>query len=110
MIGYTNYTNLDSRYMRPYETGDRLVRGWSGELPTTVGATTPERMQSLAEIIFTIHNRDDRPDGQLCPSMSIGDVVIIGEVAMTVDVCGFEVVHIDLRDLITDRKWTEMVR
>jgi hypothetical protein len=33
----------------------------------------------LAEDVFARHNRDDRPDGQLCPSMSIGDVVMFGE-------------------------------
>jgi hypothetical protein len=26
-----------------------------------------------------LHNRDDRPDGLLCPSLSIGDVTIIGD-------------------------------
>ena len=101
VVAYTNYTNIDAGFMRPYERGDRLVRGWSGDIVLY----SPEM---TAEAIYTIHNHDDRPDGQMCPSMSVGDVVIIGEIALSVDMIGFVRVEVDHDDLITDRTWREM--
>lgn len=100
-MNYTNYTNLDSLYVRTYEPGDRLVQGWSGTV-------TAERLTDALETVFVRHNRDDRPDGQLCPSLSIGDVVVIGDVAYSVDTFGFTEVTIEPADLITDRTWVEV--
>ena len=109
MITYTNYTNIDASFCRAYEPGDRLVRGWSGEIePLTGGAFSS--LEGAAEMVYCRHNRDDRPDGQMCPSMSIGDVVVIGETALSVANVGFVVVKLDAADLITDRTWTEMAR
>lgn len=102
---YTNYSNLDASFMRPYEPGDRLVKGWTGETDLAF----PHEMRALEEIYFR-HNHDDRPDGQMCPSMSIGDVVIVGEGAWSVDHIGFVPVTVDPADLITDRTWSEVVR
>jgi len=104
VITYTNYTNIDASFCRPYEPGDRLVRGWTGT--TDIHAN----LMACAEWLFMKHNRDDRPDGQLCPSMSVGDVIVIGEVALSVDRSGFKVVQLDAADLITDRNWKDMVR
>ena len=100
---YTNFTNLDAGFWRPYEKGDRLVKGWTADFPDG---------WSL-EALFAKHNRDDRPDGQLCPSMSVGDVVVItaanGEVgSWSVASFGFDPVTVDPADLITDRTWTEV--
>src|SRR5262245_8464725 len=112
-IKYTNYTNIDASFCRAYEPGDRLVRGWQGELPPcfTPREDLPleQLMLGIAEVLFARHNRDDRPDGRMCPSMSVGDVVVIGETAMSVDHVGFKVVTLDESDLITDRTWVEMV-
>lgn len=105
MITYTNYTNIDASYCRPYEPGDRLVQGWMGEVSGAEGVD----LHHIAEVVFALHNADDRPDGQLCPSMSVGDVVVIGEVALSVDRAGFKVVQLDAADLITDRTWKELV-
>lgn len=107
---YTNYTNLDSRFCRTYEQGDRLVKGWEGEVDRAEG----EVLTTTLERLFMKHNRDDRPDGQLCPSMSIGDVVLLhadsGDKwqAWSVDDCGFVQVLVDPADLITDRTWREV--
>ena len=65
VISYTNYTNLDVGFSRPYQCGDRLVRGYSATIVTNRG----EPIEAVAERLFTRHNRDDRPDGQLCPAM-----------------------------------------
>lgn len=61
---YTNWTNLDSHFVRPYQPGDRLVRGHTG----TIEGELPS--EYLCEAIWLRHNADDRPDGQLCPSQS----------------------------------------
>ena len=102
---YTNYTNLDSRFARPYEPGDRLVKGWEGDI------AVHGNIRGTLEAIFTCHNRDNRPDGQLCPSMSVGDVVVldIGRGASySVKDVGFVGVQLDPADLITDRTWREV--
>jgi hypothetical protein len=104
---YTNYTNLDASYCRPYEPGDRLVKGWEDEIsPETFLAAT----ELVLEHLFAKHNRDDRPDGRLCPSMSVGDVIIIGESAFSVASAGFVPVAVDPADPITDRTWSQVVR
>ena len=105
---YTNYTNLDSRFMRTYRPGDRLVRGWQGDIDSEPG----EVHIAILERLFMRHNRDDRPDGQLCPSMSIGDVVVLelgGYIhEYSVDDIGFVAVRVLPTDLITDRTWSEV--
>ena len=103
---YECWTNVDARFSRTYEPGDRLVRGWCD----VVASTDPvPRFEVLAEDVFARHNRDDRPDGQLCPSMSIGDVVMFGEVAMSVDGIGFARVDVDRADLVVDRTWRQVI-
>ncbi len=101
---YTNFTNLDSRFARPAAPGDRLCRGWIGE--TTVDPADPHR---ALERIYERHNYDTRPDGHLCPSMSIGDVVVLGETAWSVDVVGF--VPVELAEMVVlDCTWREAPR
>ena len=111
MITYTNYTNLDARFGRPYEPGDRLVKGWTGEIDAYASPVDPSKSTMIAaELLFGRHNRDDRPDGRMCPSMSVGDVIVFGEVAVSVASMGFVFVTVDAADLITDRTWKECVR
>ena len=71
-LTYRNYTNVSSLYDRGYEANDTLVPGYSG---TVEGH--PLAPGEALEVLFNRHNRDDRPDGQMCPSMSIGDVVVL---------------------------------
>jgi hypothetical protein len=104
-LAYTNYTNVDAGYLRPYEPGDRLVRGCSGTIE--VDPTDPPT--AIAERIFVRHNRDERPDALLCPSMSVGDVVVFAEVAVSVAGCGFVPVVVDADDVIVDRSWREVI-
>jgi len=65
-------------------------------------------LNDIAEQLFARHNRDDRPDGQLCPSMSVGDI-LIGETAVSLASRGFQVVHPHRDDLIVDRPWSIVV-
>jgi len=111
MVRYTNYTNLDACFLTPYQPGDRLVKGWTGEVDEFT-VSDVAIVEVTLERIFTRHNRDDRPDGQLCPSMSIGDVVILSAddaipAAWSVNDRGFVPVTVDPADLITDRTWSE---
>jgi hypothetical protein len=90
---YQLYHNQSSRFSRGYEAGDELVEGHRGQFPACFSIRPDldpqEALLRLAEVIFTKHNRDDRPDGRTAPSLSVGDVVVIGEVAMTVESIGF---------------------
>ena len=108
-LSYTNYTNVSRPFMRGYEPGDTLIAGWSGTL--TVDTTWVTDVKALAERLFVIHNRDDRPDGAMCPSMSVGDVCVIGEIALTVEDIGFQVCTIDRADIDTEhtyRQWAAL--
>ena len=111
---YQLFHNLTASFCRPYEPGDELVAGWKEDFPACFKPRTDvpidDLMLRLAEKLFMKHNRDDRPDGKTAPSLSVGDVVVIGEVAMSVASIGFEVVTLDPADLITDRTWLECVR
>lgn len=101
-IDYHILHNLDARFSRPYQHGDRLANGHTGQ----VTAADPTH---VADLVFAIHNRDDRPDGKSAPSLSVGDVIIIGETAVSVDRMGFVNVFIDAADLL-GRPWLEASR
>ena len=104
-IGYRNFTNGSAPFLRGYEPGDVLIAGWVGTI------TLDESLDvfAAAERVFAKHNRDDRPDGQLCPSMSVGDVVVLGETALTVQRCGFSICVVDAADVVTHRPWREWI-
>ena len=104
-ISYRNYTNGSHPFMRGYAPGDVLIAGWAG----TVTLDESLDVFAAAERVFLRHNRDDRPDGQLCPSMSVGDVVVIGETALTVESCGFSICSVAVSDVITDRTWRQWI-
>jgi hypothetical protein len=104
-LAYANYTNVDAGFVRPYERGDRLVRGHVGTIDVEPG----DSVTAIAERLFARHNRDDRPDRQPCPSMSVGDVIAIGETAVSVAGVGFHRVGIDANDLIVDRSWRQVI-
>jgi hypothetical protein len=92
-IDYRILHNLDARFSRPYQSGDRLADGY-------VGRHAANDLTAVCEEVFAIHNRDDRPDGKSAPSMSVGDVVIAGETAFSVDRFGFTTVTINTDDLL----------
>ena len=104
-ISYRNYTNGSAPFLRGYQPGDVLIAGWAG----TVAIDESLDVFAVAERLFVRHNRDDRPDGQLCPSMSVGDVVVIGETALTVESCGFSICSVDAGDVVTDLPWTRWI-
>ena len=104
-VTYTNYANVSRPFMRGYEPGDTLIKGWSGTLDVDNGWTV--NIHHLAEDVFMRHNRDDRPDGQMCPSMSVGDVVVIGETALTVEDMGFRICTVDAADIDTEHTYLQ---
>lgn len=101
---YQNYTNMDARFTRPYRAGDRLIPGWAGE--TRHSELSPPEV--VLEAIFVIHNYDDRPDGHLCPSLSVGDVTVLGEAAWSCAVMGWKRVEIAPADIQHGVTWTEI--
>lgn len=97
---YQLYHNETARFGRPYEPGDELTKGYRGEFPPCFSIREDLDPQEahirLAEVIFQKHNRDDRPDGRTAPSLSVGDVVVIGEVALSVASIGWEFVTLEV--------------
>lgn len=96
---YRNYTNLDARYSRGYQPGDRLTVGWSG----TVDVADPFAVDQaeVCETVFDRHNRDNRPDGKICPSMSVGDVIVLDDsTCWTVEPIGFRQIFLDPADIL----------
>ena len=68
----------------------------------TAAAPTDKDFRNMAELMFMLHNADDRPRGQEIRSMSVGDIILFTgngvQEALQVDGCGFrdvEVVEID---------------
>lgn len=53
-----------------YMPGDRLVQTYRGAIDA------PDPLDAAWAVVVR-HNRDDRPDGRLGPSFSVGDVVAI---------------------------------
>ncbi len=106
-ITYRNYTNASHPFLRGYRHGDVLIAGWAG----TLDVENPSMISvaKLAERLYIRHNGDDRPDGQSCPSMSVGDVVVISETAVSVEGLGFTVCTIDAADIVADLTWLEWI-
>lgn len=106
-IEYCTYTNMSGPLRRGYRPGDTIVAGWTGSVeidnPSTINGVR------LTEHVFEIHNRDDRPDGQICPSMSVGDVVMFGETALTIEREGVAVCSVDPGDLVAHMTYREFL-
>lgn len=94
----TNVT-VDEAGRRPYRSmsgpalgeGEQFVSSYEGEV-----AEQPTLFHA-AEQVFHDHNVDSRPTGQVCPSMSVGDVVVFetpeGEKALACASMGFQEVE-----------------
>jgi hypothetical protein len=92
-------TNLDARFSRVEGLAavEHVARStWS--LPPT-GAT----VRGVRLNVFARHNHDDRLDGQLRRSISVGDVVTFGELAVSDNDIGFTCVGLARADLVVDR-------
>jgi len=87
-VRYQLFHNQSSHYLRGYEPGDELREGWVGE----VDHDPAKSELPVLDQIWWIHNRDDRPDGQIAPSLSVGDVIVLGETAFAVQMVGFRAV------------------
>ena len=71
----------------PYRSGDLMLDAFQGE----VEADSPE---AAADMVFRIHNEDDRPTGKTCPSMSPGDVATINKQAFACQPIGWQEVPV----------------
>lgn len=90
----------------PVEPTDVFVLGWKGELESE-----PATLVHAAEKVFRIHNRDDRPSGQVAPSMSVGDVAVFetidGAFAMACASEGWQACSVPV--LVSDLTWREVM-
>lgn len=98
-IGYRYFCNVSRDSFTGYGYGDRMILAWEGETPAD-----PDPLDTL-ERLFILFNRDDRPTGQICSSMSIGDVVVLGETAWSCTRDGWVV--LDMPPTVLNRTWTE---
>lgn len=72
MIRYTLFHNQDAMWSRVGKPEDTYIMGYSGRLYTDEG-----QIPHILEHIFARHNADDRPDGKIRPSLSVGDAVVL---------------------------------
>lgn len=91
----------EKSFLDGYRQGDFLVVGFEGEIDFS-GSVTPESLERVAEMIFYRHNRDDRPDAESAPSLSVGDVIVFGEVAVSVLPIGFTHTTVDPSDILDE--------
>lgn len=94
MVEVTAYINVDSDYWTPWEPGKRLAT--DPALTMTVNAKDP---MEAAMRMWVIGNRmDEDAAGRTWPSgvrsLSIGDVVVIGETALAVAHVGWKPVSL----------------
>ena len=74
MTEYRIYHRIQRPLFGTYRPGDRL---WFDSTAYEVPAEEDTGAVELLEQIFYRHNRDDRPDGQIAPSLSVGDLVAL---------------------------------
>lgn len=100
--GYRPYRGYDSPAV--LET-DTFIETWTGEVEDHID------FEVAAERVFHEHNVDDRPTGRICPSMSVGDVVVFetpyGDLAYGCQSMGFKVVPMPKN--ILDTTWVALM-
>lgn len=106
---YKRFSNVaPGAMLHGYTAGDKITC-------TAIGTVQAINVTDACEQVFIAHNRDERSDGRVGPSMSIGDVVILRDdvdglstsYACTSD--GFE--RIGILDLNIDpRFWIDIVQ
>ena len=91
----------EKSFLDGYRQGDFLVVGFEGEIDLS-GDITSGSLEKTAEMVFYRHNRDDRPDAETAPSLSVGDVIVFGEIAVSVLPIGFTHVTVDPSDILDE--------
>ncbi len=76
-----------------YDPGDTFVVGWHEPVDA-------EHVDEVPEIMWMHHNADDRPSGQTCRSMCMGDVVVVGEIAYVCESLGFRRLDVGPRTVL----------
>lgn len=113
-LGNTGYVVLinvsfDPRqYLDGYQPGDPMVETWRGEIEDESGTLGQMSQPVILERIYIRHNREDRPDGRIGPSLSIGDVLCVGEQSFACRMRGFEEVPTP-ENITTDKSWVQIM-
>jgi hypothetical protein len=64
-----------------------------------------ETVIAIAERLYDVHSREDDPEGWAFPPITLGDVLVIGDVAVGITEAGVEVVEYDTADVISEADW-----
>lgn len=83
-----------------YQEKDAMLDAWQG-------AVEADDEELGAERVFVIHNQDDRPTGRICPSMSVGDVAVVGTRAFACQSVGW--VEVGVPTNIFAGSWMDVV-
>jgi len=112
VYAYKRYVNIGPNHFAGYKAdgpdgGDPLVLVFA----STIEAHDP---QDALGAVWIRHNRDDRPDGQIGPSLSVGDVVVLqadGQADAQAYSCGgFGWSEVAEPTNIDPRSWVEATR
>lgn len=100
MTIYELLHNIDARFERGGTPEDRYLYGHRWYVEDTDINGWPMAAEEVAERIYTKHQRDDRPDRDKRPALSVGDVIVMERfmaedfgpmvLVYTVDVLGFQ--------------------
>jgi hypothetical protein len=82
---WSNVTMRPDQFMSGYQPGDRMFKSWEDKT-----APTSEPEDVFLEELFCMFNADERPNGKIAHSLSVGDVVVLNDTAYAVKSVGFE--------------------
>jgi hypothetical protein len=90
-VSYQILFNDDARGQRPHRRGDRLVDGPSGETAVNLLGSGDPLRDAVVQVVAE-HN-DHRRGGER--SVVVGDVVVVGQVSLSVSDEGFSTAVLD---------------
>ncbi len=93
-VSYRNKLDRDYvQFMDGYRPEAPMLMSHEDEAPMVLVADPAMRapmLEALLESIFALFNVDERPNGKIVHSLSVGDVVKVGDEAYAVKTLGWE--------------------
>jgi hypothetical protein len=74
------------RFIDGYHAADKMLMSWEGEVHPNLRSLS---VHAILESVFMAFNADDRPNGKIAHSLSMGDVVVLDGAAYKVSMVGF---------------------
>jgi|SRR5215472_590320 len=82
---WSNVAEDPMRFFNGYRQGNPMKKSWEGELEVDQKIETDDQLECL----FMKFNMDNRPNGKVAHSLSVGDVVVLDGKAYAVQMMGF---------------------